>query len=305
MAKAAKFVRVLAPVALVCAPLVVALAPAGATTSVSTEAQLRTAFGNASETSVSITADITLSNCGVGAVTRTSANAITVEGNGHTVHQTCNANTFQQTSSGNVTFNDLVIAMHGGQDGIDAGSGSKVTLNNVSIPNVNDGDGVDASGNVVMNNSSMTGIGDGDGISIGGNVTMTGSTISGVTTGDGLSNGGTDTLTDSEISGQIGSQDCDAISTGGAFTLTRSSACRLLRRREQRRRGDTREFDDRRRDDRRHQHRRRRDTHVLVDDRQPRGHQRPFPRVDRVGDHRWERWQLLDQRAHVARLQLR
>jgi hypothetical protein len=220
MSKRSRFLRVVAPLALVCAPLVVALAPAGATTSVSNEAQLHTAFVNGSESSISITADITLSNCGSPLV-RSSTTALTITGNGHTVHQTCSSNTFQQNLSGALSFDGVSITMSPGQDAIDAGTGSNVTFTSGSITNIGDGTGIDASNNVTVSSSTIGPVADGDGISNGGNVTLTTTAITGVTTGDGVSNGGNVTLTDSAISGGQGS--CDDISNGGNVTLTRST----------------------------------------------------------------------------------
>src|SRR5262245_61538295 len=140
---------ILFALALVAAPLVVTAAPASAT-DVSDEASLRTAFGNASETTIVLTADISLTNCGTGAVTRNSATALSVFGNGHTVTQTCaGKNTFQQTGSGNLSFDDLHIAMAAGADGIDAGSGT-VNLTTSLISNVANGDGLDRGGLVTL-----------------------------------------------------------------------------------------------------------------------------------------------------------
>lgn len=68
---------------------VIGARPAGATT-VADEASLRTAFGDASETSIVLTADITLTACGSGSVQRSSATPITVDGQGrYSITQTC------------------------------------------------------------------------------------------------------------------------------------------------------------------------------------------------------------------------
>src|SRR5262249_39908397 len=115
---------VVAALALSAAPLVVMAAPAAAT-DVGTETALRTAFADAGETTITLTANISLTNCGTGAVTRNSSTALSVFGNGHTVTQTCaGKNTFQQNGNGNLSFDDVLIVMAAGADGIDAGSGT-------------------------------------------------------------------------------------------------------------------------------------------------------------------------------------
>ena len=120
---------VLALVGASLAALVLVAGPAGAT-DVSDEASFRTAFTNAAETTVTLTADITLTNCGTGAVTRNSTTPVTVEGNGFTVTQTCAAIGLQQTGTGAVTLSDLGVA--GGTVGAEAAGDLVLSHVNVS-----------------------------------------------------------------------------------------------------------------------------------------------------------------------------
>ena len=159
---------------------------------------MRAAYGNASETSIEIKANITLTNCEEGELSRESSTALTVHGDGHTVHQTCRADTFAQAGDGALTFENVVNVMAAGRDG------------------------VDSSGNVTLVGSTISNVGDGDGISNGGTVTVTRSAITGVTDGDGISTGGAVSLAQSHIDGDPNG-DCDAISTGGPVTLLDST----------------------------------------------------------------------------------
>ena len=107
---------------------VVMAAPAGATT-VSDEATFRAAWANASETSIVLSADITLTNCGSGAPSRASATPLTLTGNGHTITQTCPGT--RVLSGGAVTYDGVTIT---GGDAADFGGGilasASITLNN-------------------------------------------------------------------------------------------------------------------------------------------------------------------------------
>src|SRR5262249_8282508 len=152
--------------ALSAAPLVVMAAPAAAT-DVGTETALRTAFGNAAETTITLTADISLTNCGTGAVTRNSSTDFSVIGNGHKVTHTCSWKiNSPHTGSGHLSFDVGLIVMAAGSDGIDASSGT-VTLTTSLISNVANGDGVDSGGLVTLVTSQITDVNGGDGISNG------------------------------------------------------------------------------------------------------------------------------------------
>jgi hypothetical protein len=198
--------------------VVLAAGPAGAT-SVGDEASLRSAFGNAAETQIDLTADVTLSAvCPNGFVSRNSSTAVVVDGHGHTVTQTCmsgDSNVFINLGTGNLTFRNITIT--GGSSGSNGGGiatnagdvsliGSTVTGNSAA-----GGGGVAANsgGTVSLTNSTVRGNdtpGDGGGISASG-VTSTNSTISGNTAGSNFGGGieipgtGSVSLTNSTVSG--------------------------------------------------------------------------------------------------------
>ncbi len=166
--------------------------PAGAV-QVSNEAELKAAF--ASDTQIDIEADITLTDCtGGGAVERAAAvtDPVTVDGHGHTVHQTCPENVFIQDGSGLLTVRNLTITGgHATGNGGGIFSAGPLTLTNTTIA----GNRADAAGG---------------GIGSQGATTLTDSTVdsnisSGV--GGGISLGPDSpgiTLTDSTVSNNVG-----------------------------------------------------------------------------------------------------
>ena len=169
-------------------------APAGA---VSTEAQLRSAFGDPSATTIDLDNDIVLSDCAsnFGEVTRDGpTTALTLDGHGHTVTQTCpTAGVFGQNGDFPLTFENVTIT-GGHQD------------NNITCY----GGGIRTSSPVTVINSTIRGNSAscaGGGISVGSTLTVTNSTISDNTTageGGGIfqSDGsGSLTVTNSTISG--------------------------------------------------------------------------------------------------------
>lgn len=180
--------------ALAGATLLVNAAPAGAVT-VSTEAQLRTAFADAAETQIDLANDITLTTCpgvGLGQLDRTSTTALTINGNGFTITQTCvGERVMQQRDAGELVLEDITI-----------------TGGNLPTGGPNGGGGVFASGNgpVTLTNATVTG---NSAPSTGGGginaavVTATNSTISNNDADDfgGGMNVQTATLTNSTVSG--------------------------------------------------------------------------------------------------------
>ena len=105
----------------VAAAIVVASTPAGATP-VSTEAELRAAF--AADASVELLNDITLTDCtGGGAVERTTTDAVVLDGQGFTLHQTCPDNVIVQETIGAELFTVQNITISGGSS---TGSGGGV-----------------------------------------------------------------------------------------------------------------------------------------------------------------------------------
>jgi hypothetical protein len=203
-----RFVAVLGTLTLVAGVLGVGLGstPAGASTytNVNTEAGLRTAFSDSSATQVDLTANITLTNCGAGAVSRSSSTALVVDGDGYTVTQTCPDSVFYQGGTSSLTFQNITIT----------GGDSTGGLGSIFY-----GGGIDADGSVTLTNSTITAnrlAGGGNSTLYGGGifslstVTLTNSTISGnsLTGGSGstlygggiLANGSV-TLTNSTITG--------------------------------------------------------------------------------------------------------
>jgi hypothetical protein len=78
--------------------------------SVGSETALRAAFADSGETDITLPADIDLTDCGAGTVTRSSATPLTVHGGGFRVTQTCaGAGVFAQTSTGDLTFEAVTI----------------------------------------------------------------------------------------------------------------------------------------------------------------------------------------------------
>src|SRR6266699_1791597 len=110
--------------------------PAGAA-SVSNEAELRAAF--ATDTSIDVEADITLTDCtGGGDVGRLAGvtDPVTIDGDGHTIRQTCRQRVFFQGGSGLMTVRNLTIT-GGNAPGIGNGGGvlaaSPLTLEDTRV----------------------------------------------------------------------------------------------------------------------------------------------------------------------------
>jgi hypothetical protein len=201
--------------------LVVTAAPAGATT-VTDEATFRAAWMNAGEIQIDLANDIMFgSGVGCGAAVRNSTTAITVNGNGFTITQTCtsmtnpNSAVLQNTNTGAITLENLTIT--GGEStvgGAGVTSAGDITVSNSTITgneSTGGGGGVSTSGNVTVTNSMITANKtekSGAGVSAGLTLTVSGSTISGNSSGGiGLGFGGSGlfapgaiTITNSTIS---------------------------------------------------------------------------------------------------------
>jgi hypothetical protein len=208
-----------ATAALAGASLMVLTAGPAAATTVTDEASLRAAFGNAAETQIDLDADITLSSvCPNGEVTRTSSTTVVVDGHGHTVTQTCasgNNSVFVNAAGGDLQFRNITIT--GGSSAANGGgiatAGGDVSLTNSSVTGnsggagggiaANSGGTVGLTNSTVSNNSASAG---GGGI-LASAVGMTNSTVSGNTAGANLGGGievpgsGLVSLTNSTVSG--------------------------------------------------------------------------------------------------------
>lgn len=172
--------------------------PAGATT-VGDEASFVTAWENAAETQIDLTANVTIT-CSSGLPSRDSSTPITVDGHGFTLTQTCAGDgVLDQAGSGAVTLNDITIT--GGDDtaGSDGGgalhtfgdvtvNGSTLTGNHTdneggAIETENDATAMITQSTVAGNSAG----GSGGGIAAQGLTTVTQSTLSDNTSGN---NGG-------------------------------------------------------------------------------------------------------------------
>jgi predicted outer membrane repeat protein len=201
--------------ALVSAGFALIAAPAGAVT-VSTEAELQTAFADGTETSIVLANSIDLTCGGGGDLDRNSATALTVDGNGFTIRQTCaGERVMQQQGSGPFTLNAVTITGGSNSSGNGGGilSSAPVTLTN---------------SDVTENTTAVNG----GGIATDGTLTITSSRVTGNTAGDdgGGANvqGGALDVTESTFddntatNGSGGAAFRDG-SAGGGVTLTRST----------------------------------------------------------------------------------
>jgi hypothetical protein len=178
-------------------------APAAAVT-VSDEGELRAAFTNTAETQIDLDADIVLDDCSgvpAGEVRRNSNTALTIDGHGFQVRQTCpTAGVFGQSGGAAITFQNIFIT-GGNQDNDDTCFGG----------------GIRASAPITVLNSSVVGNSAacaGGGISVGSSLTVRNSTISGNSTegeGGGIFQSAgppsTFTLTNSTVTGNDTSSD--------------------------------------------------------------------------------------------------
>jgi hypothetical protein len=177
--------------AIVPAMALVTAAPAGATT-VTTEAELRTAYADAAETSIVLADDITLADCTVGGgdLDRDSGVALTLDGAGFTVTQTC-ADERVLESHTDLSLQNVTIT--GGNLGKGDGGGisetGALTLTGVRVTGNSavNGGGLDTGGgdftvtdSVIDGNQADPVSGEAGGMSIGGGITtITDSTIAG------------------------------------------------------------------------------------------------------------------------------
>src|SRR6266545_1292169 len=170
--------------------------PAAATT-VSDEVGFRSAWGDPNEQQIDLTADVTLTCEGGGEALRNSSTPITVNGNGHTISQTCaGQRVLDQVGSAGITFDGVTItggttpaAANGG--GIRAPGGGTVTVANSTVRGNSaggNGGGIAAAGAVTVTNSTISGntaTVNGGGVGANGVIAVTNSTVSGNTANAG------------------------------------------------------------------------------------------------------------------------
>ncbi len=197
--------------------------------SVGTEGAFTSAWQASGTTEVDLSTDVTLT-CTSGEPTRNSSTAIVVNGNGHTLTQTCAGDSvLRQEGTGTVTLTDITLT------GGDGGAGGALnTAGNVVVTRSTltgnhveseggaiqtDGEGtVDVTDSVIAGNSSL---GSGGGIAAQGLITLTRSTVSGNTSdnnGGGLRSYGGAVVINSTMTGNTASSDGGALS-GGPLTL--------------------------------------------------------------------------------------
>jgi predicted outer membrane repeat protein len=194
--------------------LALASTPAGATT-VSTEAELDTAFSNAAETQIDLANSITLT-CATAELSRSSATGLVIDGHGFTITQTCpGERVMDQGLNGLLDLRNVTVT---GGDAVGLGGGIRsegpvaVTNSVITGNDASNGGGIRTPGNLTMTNSTLSGntaTGDSGGAFVGGTSVITGSTISGNTAagpGGGLVAGGLATITNSTISGNTANQ---------------------------------------------------------------------------------------------------
>jgi LPXTG-motif cell wall-anchored protein len=108
--------------------------PAAADTPADDEGALRTAFQNPAETSIVLTADITLTCDGGGHLQRDSATPLVVDGAGHTITQSCPDHRIMTVEGGgSLTVHQLTLT--GGSPGDDESGGAILSTGDVKITN--------------------------------------------------------------------------------------------------------------------------------------------------------------------------
>jgi hypothetical protein len=201
-------------------PMILA-GPAAATT-VSTEAELRAAFGDAAETQIDLAADIDVTCGGGGELVRNSATALTIDGHGFTVTGTCpDDGIFDQEGTGPLTLTDIVLT-GGDTDGSGCAvfSNGDVTVTDATVTAngaASAGGGLFSAGTLQVTRSSVTGNSSstgGGGVFSTGAVDIVDSTIANNPSGGGIGTGGDVpvTVVNSTVSGNV------AVTGGGIFT---------------------------------------------------------------------------------------
>jgi len=182
-------------------------APAGAAT-VNDEASFTTAWQTAGTTQIDLGGDITLT-CTSGEPTRSSTTAITLNGNGHTLTQTCAGDrVLEQQDSGMVTLSNITVT-GGDADG--------------------DGGALDTPGDVVVTGSVIAGNAsnsEGGAFEVNGDLSVTGSLISDNTaagSGGAIAGHGVTTLTDSTMTGNSSGNNGGAIRSYGSAVVINST----------------------------------------------------------------------------------
>jgi hypothetical protein len=206
--------RLLAAGALVASAGLAVIASPASAVEVSSDAELRAAFADTTETSVVLTADIDLINCGAGQVTRPAGSVPLLLSGAFTITQTCAGARVigsDPAATGTLTINNVTITGGTLTDAVSATGGgifwfgdvtlnlATVTGNTATAPFGGLGGGLFVQGTATINQSTISNNGalsDGDfgglgGGFVAGNATVTDSTIANNTAGGGAEFGGT------------------------------------------------------------------------------------------------------------------
>jgi hypothetical protein len=197
------------------AGIAIGASTAAAATPVSNEAQLRAAFADTTETAITLTSDVTLTDCAAGELSRAAAGvALVVDGGGFTIRQTCDGARVVHNQGAALTLDNVTITGGRADGGASIGSGGGVyndtaaaltldhaivTENSVSGDLGGEGGGVVSNGSAAITHSTIsfnravggTSIfgGFGGGV-LGGAVTITDSTIANNAAGGAVTGGG-------------------------------------------------------------------------------------------------------------------
>ncbi len=173
------------------------------------DAAFRVAWEDAATTTITLTRDIDLSCAveGVDPPTRSSANAIVVDGTSlrFTIHNPCPTDALIQSGSGLVTLRNLKLTGSSGSGNglLAAGSDGPVAIENSDVTG-HSIDGVRANGNATVSNSKIADNGD-DGIETApasdGTITVSGSSIFTNNGGAGIESDGAISVTGSNVFG--------------------------------------------------------------------------------------------------------
>lgn len=183
-----RVVRVMAISALATAGLVLVAAPAGAATTVTTEAEFRAAWSDPNESEVVLGGDITLTDCEAGTPERSSGQPLTLNGNGHVITQTCPNEGVLTNGYGALTVDGVTITGgHSPEEPLSSRGGGlrtdgpAIVRNSAITGNIGlMGGGIDASNGLEIINSEISGNTarvNGGGIAAAGAVDIVDSTI--------------------------------------------------------------------------------------------------------------------------------
>ena len=214
------------------AGIAIGASTAAAATPVSNEVQLRAAFADTSETAITLTSDVTLTDCAAGELHRAAAGvALVVDGGGFTIRQTCDGARVIHNQGAALELHNVTVTGGREDGGASIGSGGGVYNDSAALLTLD---------HAVVTENSVSGDlgGEGGGVAANGAVAITHSTISfnravgGTSIFGGLGGGvlgGTVTITDSTIANNAaggavtGGGDTGGVIGGDSVLVTRST----------------------------------------------------------------------------------